>query len=140
MKNEKYHFNSKDLENNIHLINEQSFSNISRNHHQYQKKYIHNYPFSNNYLNVRNQKNLNSSDQSTLLSSKDYHKKNKIISDLNNCICSCHEIDKKLINNILKILKINVNVHVMYMMTHLQVVEIILIYIIFLVIIIMIID
>ena len=65
MKNKKYHFNHKDLGNNIHLINKQSFSNISRNHHQYQKKYIHNYPFSNNNLKLRSQKNIISSEQST---------------------------------------------------------------------------
>ena len=87
MKNKKYHFNHKDLENNIHLINEQSFPGVSRNGRQYSKKYIHNYPFSNNSLILRNQNNLilnDPNDQSTLLSSKDYHIKNKSISDINN--------------------------------------------------------
>ena len=100
MKNKKYHFNNKDLEENIHFINEQNFTNISRNNHQYSKK--HNFSLPNRDTMLRNQYNILSSEQSTLLSSDDLLINNNRISDINHCNCLCHEIDQKIISKIVK--------------------------------------
>ena len=100
MKNKKYHFNHKDLKENIHFINEQNFTNISRNHHQYSKK--HNFSLPNHYTTLRNQYNILSSEQSTLLSSDDILINNNGISDINHCNCLCHEIDQNIISQIMK--------------------------------------
>ena len=100
MKNKKYHFNHKDLKENIHFINEQNFTNISRNHHQYSKK--HNFSLPNHYTTLRNQYNILSSEQSTLLLSDDLLINDNRISDINHCNCLCHDIDQKIIPKILK--------------------------------------
>ena len=100
MKNKKYHFNHKDLEENIHFINEQNFTNISRNNHQYSKK--HNFSLPNHDATLRNQYNILSSEQSTLLSSDDILINNNGISDINHCNCLCHEIDQNIISQIMK--------------------------------------
>ena len=101
MKNKQWHFNHKNLFENSHAINDQSFLNISKN----------NLDYSNNFNKLilpnpkkifKNRNNLLSFEQNTFLSSQDYFIKNKIITTINNCKCFCHESNSRVLRNLLK--------------------------------------
>ena len=109
MNNQKYHFNNKDLQKKPNFINNSILPKNSRNNEQYLNKSNNKFSFINyNNLNL-NQNNFISTEQSTLLSTEDLLLKNNILSNINNCNCYCHEIDKKIITNIFNIQKENCN-------------------------------
>ena len=109
MKNKRHYFNHRDIGENNHFNNYQKYSNLSRNYDQYLKKHNHNFSLPNRKNIGRNPNIFLSNELSTLLTSDDFFLKNNSSSNINNCNCYCHEIDKKLIENILKDTKICFN-------------------------------
>ena len=100
MNKKKYHFNNKDLQNNIDIINSQINPKIQRKNRNYCNKNFYQISMPNHVLNLK-ANTFYQSEQSTLLTSEDYQSKNNnnLVEQQrrrNNCHCLCHQIEETL--------------------------------------------
>ena len=92
MENKDYHSYSKDTKRNKHLINNSNIPNSERNEQT---------SFENNIESfIQNYNGLIPSKQNILLTIEDNFKYNNL-PIINNCECICHEIETKMINDII---------------------------------------
>ena len=102
----KNYFNNKSLPKNIYIINSQANQKIPKRNIGYSDKNFYQISLPNHSLNFQ-QNTLLHSEQSTLLTSEDFHNNNVVqqLKRRNNCLCFCHKIVETIKNS-------NNNVHI----------------------------
>ena len=96
----KNYFNNKSLPKNIYIINSQANQKIPKRNIGYSDKNFYQISLPNHSLNFQ-QNTLLHSEQSTLLTSEDFHNNNVVqqLKRRNNCLCFCHKIVETIKNS-----------------------------------------